>query len=97
MREERGTDKESLLKILQSNYQRSSSLEEFYSKLHEVEIETYLRSGKITGVVFNGRKFRFSRLGIGDDTTPSRERIEKREKQLQKVRSKSTRVKERNR
>ncbi|MBK7853219.1 MAG: hypothetical protein IPJ66_19385 [Bacteroidetes bacterium] len=60
----RVTDKESLLQVLQLNYERSSSLDDFYSKLNKSKIETYQRSGKVTGVVFNGKKFRFSRLGI---------------------------------
>ena len=97
MREARATDKESLLKVLQTYYKYSSSFEEFYSTLHETEIETYQRNGKVTGVVFNGRKFRFSRLGIGIDTIPSRGRNQSRKVQLENARSKSTRLKERNR
>ncbi|MBK9543271.1 MAG: hypothetical protein KA251_02925 [Saprospiraceae bacterium] len=79
MREERVTDKESLLKVLQSNYERSSSIDDFFSKLNVSKIETYQRSGKIIGVVFNGKKFRFSRLVISTETinnsTPNHDRL----------------------
>ncbi|MBK7853231.1 MAG: relaxase/mobilization nuclease domain-containing protein [Bacteroidetes bacterium] len=67
MRVARATDKESLLKVLRSNYQRSVSIKEFFSKLNESKIETYQRSGRVTGIVFNGKIFRFSRLGISSE------------------------------
>ena len=97
MREERATDKESLLKILQSNYECSSSLDDFYFKLHEVEIETYQRSGKVTGVVFNGKKFRFSRLGVNINKDLNWNINVNRKQQLLNVRSKNNIQNERNR
>ncbi|HNP49980.1 MAG TPA: relaxase/mobilization nuclease domain-containing protein [Bacteroidia bacterium] len=79
MRETRATDKESLMKVLQLNYQKSPSLEGFYLRLNESNIETYRRSGKVKGVIFNGKKFRFSRLGISTEimnkSTPNQIRL----------------------
>lgn len=87
MREERATDKESLEKILQSSYERSSSLDDFYSKLHETEIETYQRNGKVTGVVFNGKKFRFSRLGLSTETINKSTQNQNRLKEISNLRT----------
>lgn len=45
-------------------FRTSKSEKEFFDRLKERELETYVRGGKVYGVVFETRKFRFKALGI---------------------------------
>jgi hypothetical protein len=59
---ERTTVRESLLSCLAETYRLSTSTEHFLTQLKEQQIVPYERSGKPTGVTYEGYKFRFSRL-----------------------------------
>lgn len=83
------TKREELLSIIDSCYTRSSSQKDFFERLKTAGIETYVRGGKVTGVVYAGRKFRFKRLGVEvgnievkeNELAESRQNINKRRQQ----------------
>jgi hypothetical protein len=64
----RTTIKESLVKSLQSTYQKAKSLDAFLINLKAQGYEPYYRSDRLTGVTSeHGLKFRFSRLGLNQE------------------------------
>ena len=56
-----------LLQCLDEVYSKSTSMTHFLAQLREKGIEPYERAGVMTGVVADGYKFRFSRLGYDID------------------------------
>lgn len=66
MRTDRATDKDQLIEIMKVCYKKACSIESFYELLEDRKISTYERAGKVTGVVFNKKKFRFSKLGVDE-------------------------------
>jgi len=60
----RQTDKETLFKHIEATHDKSTSKEEFLSQLRERGFETYYRQGSMQGLKYNGKKYRFSGLGI---------------------------------
>lgn len=58
------TQKEFLLEELTSSTQAVTSQNAFWENLKGKRIEPYVRGGKIIGVVYGKRKFRFKTLGI---------------------------------
>lgn len=52
--------REQVRQIVQDCYQWASSAEEFYSLLKERGMDTYVRGGKVYGVVCAGMKYRFN-------------------------------------
>jgi hypothetical protein len=83
----RETDKEQLIGILKTCYKKASSPESFYSLLKECGLSTYERSKKVTGVLLNGRKFRFSRLGFSEERIMALDLTLKRSDEIKKLRS----------
>ncbi len=61
------SDKETLYYTIQSIFHASPNIESFIHTLKHNDIKPYLRRGKLTGVHFGNRKFRFKTLGITDD------------------------------
>lgn len=60
----RMSQKQSLLQVLKNSYVRAKSIDEFLSSLQANGHVPYYRSGKLTGIHYEGnRKFRLSRLG----------------------------------
>lgn len=59
--------REQVREIVQECHRRASSEAEFYSLLKAHGMETYVRGGKVYGVVCQGRKYRFTAMGL--DTT----------------------------
>jgi hypothetical protein len=86
-REGRETDKEKLQKLLGYISEKAKSQDEFYNLLKDEKLEVYNRNGKPAGVIFNGRKFRFSRLETRHDTS---ERADTRINELSRLRMKKT-------
>jgi hypothetical protein len=82
LRTGRQTDKEQVLATLKTCYKKANSKETFFELLHESDLKTYERTGQTTGVVFNGQKFRFNRLGFTEERFERLERIENRQKNL---------------
>ncbi|PQJ13018.1 hypothetical protein CJD36_004545 [Flavipsychrobacter stenotrophus] len=64
---ERNNVRSPLLQYLDESYNKAASLNHFLAQLKERNIEPYERGGKMTGVVAEGYKFRFSRLGYDLD------------------------------
>lgn len=63
----RATDKENVIEILKDCYKKAKSPKDFFEMIREYWAEPYVRGGKISGVVFQGRKFRLKRIGFSSD------------------------------
>lgn len=87
MRQGRATDKEKLQLMLNACVGVSTSQADFLKNLEKAKVETYHRGGKISGVLFNGRKFRFSRLGILEEMYNEVKIEKKRKTQLLNLRN----------
>jgi len=85
--ERTSSQKETLLELLETSYAKSSSVKDFISSLEEQGHQVYYRSGKLTGVKFEGdRKFRFSRLGYDKEKIAELDRIQlKQEENLREL------------
>jgi hypothetical protein len=89
LRTGRETHKEHLIGMLKTCYKKANSRDTFFELLKECNLQTYDRSGKTTGVVFNNLKFRFSRLGYTEDRIMNLDKSFYRGKELSKLRVKS--------
>lgn len=82
------TGKMSQRELVQSTvaecYRKSKSTEDFYARLKEQKLETYVRGGRVYGVVFGNRNFRFKTLGI--DLSADRSVELTRNKELRQLR-----------
>lgn len=97
LRTGRATKKEGVIESIESCLKTSRSKNEFYAKLKESGLETYKRSGKITGVVLDNMKFRFSRLGFTDERLEELNQGNTRRKDLSELRTKQGKTITRNR
>lgn len=66
MRSDRLTDKEQVLEILNICFKNSKSKDDFFLKLKERGLTTYMRSSKLTGILFQNKKHRLARLGYNE-------------------------------
>ncbi|MFM2226179.1 MAG: hypothetical protein RJA07_2381 [Bacteroidota bacterium] len=81
-----GSDKQSLLKLLQTTFQSSKSSEHFLSQLKEQGHKPYYRNDKLTGLLFNERKFRLNRLGFDEKKLQELDlKNEREQKELQEL------------
>ena len=67
LRTGRVTKKEQVIEIIETCLRTSRSKIEFYSRLKDSGLNTYTRTGKITGVLLDKMKFRFARLGLTEE------------------------------
>ena len=74
--------------MLKTCYKKANSKESFFELLNGSGVPTYERSGKITGVLFKGYKFRFSRIGFTEERINELDKSIDRHKELEQVRSK---------
>jgi Relaxase/Mobilisation nuclease domain len=88
LRTGRVTDREQVIGMLKSSYRKAESKETFIELLKESGLKTYDRSGKTTGIIFNDRKFRFSRLGFTEERLMELEQFGIRKSEIRKVREK---------
>ena len=86
LRTGRETEKEKVIVKLKTCYMKANSKETFFALLKEGGLETYERSGNITGVVHNNYKFRFSRLGFTNEKFEEFDRLMQRGNGLRKSR-----------
>jgi Relaxase/Mobilisation nuclease domain len=86
LRSGRESDKEQLLGILKTCYKNANSKETFFELLAECGVKNYERGGKMSGVVFQDRKFRLWKLGIGDDRISELNKTIHRKKELISIR-----------
>lgn len=86
LRTGRETDKEKIIGMLKINYEKAVSKENFIEKLKESGLSIYSRSGKVTGILYQGWKFRFKKLGFTDERLKELDQSLERERELQKIR-----------
>ena len=72
-----------MIQLIETNVKRSSNTEQFLSSLNKEGISPYYRAGKLTGVEYEGLKFRFSRLGYDEQLKELSFREAKRKSELQ--------------
>lgn len=96
LRTGRATEKEQLIGMLKTCYKAANSKEDFYKKLKECGLKTYIRGGKTTGLIFCNHKFRFNRLGFTEDRLEELNQSFKRRGELNITREKKEIIKERN-
>jgi len=82
----REKDKDQLLGILKTCYKKANSKESFFKLLAECGVKNYERGGKISGIVFQDRKFRLKKLGYLDSRIDSLDKKLMRKKELNEVR-----------
>lgn len=61
------TNKEQLIGMLKTCYKKAISKDDFFENLKECGLSTYVRGGRISGVVFSERKFRLKTLGFTEE------------------------------
>ena len=82
----RATDKEQLLGMLKTCYKKAGSRDDFYENLHECGLTTYIRGGKISGILYNNMKFRINRLGFTEERLEELNKSINRNKDINKLR-----------
>lgn len=88
------SQREFIQMTVRSCFNRSKSPQDFRERLNEKGLKTYIRGGKVYGVDYAGRKFRFRTLGIEIDQ-PQQKELRRRE--LQNIRLKKLRGRTRER
>jgi hypothetical protein len=96
LRTGRESDKSLLIGILKTSYKKALSKTDFFEILHLPDVSTYSRSGKVTGVVYKGRKFRFSRLGFAVERLDELDKSILRGKEISEARGRKGKNIERN-
>jgi len=86
LRTGRVSKKEAIIKTLDACLESSHSKIEFFQNLKNTGLKTYVRGGKITGVLKDNMKFRFSRLGFSEERLAKLDLIESRELEISEVR-----------
>ncbi len=79
----RATNKELLSEMIEKCYKTAISKNDFYKKLKECGLQTYIRGGKISGVVFKEKKYRLNRLGFTEERLQKLEKTIQRSKELE--------------
>lgn len=85
----RATDKEQLVGMLKTCYKKANSKDNFFELLKESGLSTYIRGGKISGIVFSERKFRLKTLGFTEERLQELEKTLKQTKELSNMREKT--------
>jgi len=67
IKHERSTNKLSLSTVLEQAYEQATSKKHFLSQIKALGHEPYVRNGKLQGVLYEGKKYRFSRLGFDEN------------------------------
>lgn len=60
------SQREFVRRMVELCYSKAKFTEDFYARLKKQGMETYVRGGKVYGVVFGGRKFRFKKLEVDE-------------------------------
>ncbi|NVN95463.1 MAG: relaxase/mobilization nuclease domain-containing protein [Bacteroidetes bacterium] len=85
----RASDKEQLIGMMKTCYKKADSKDDFYENLKACGLTTYIRGGKISGIVFNDKKFRINRLGFTDERLEELNKSINRGKEIGELREKS--------
>ena len=67
LRTGRASNKEQVIGMLKTCYKKANSKKDFFEMLRESGLSTYVRGGRIYGVVFGERKFRLKTLGFTEE------------------------------
>ena len=86
LRTGRATEKEQAIGMLKTCYKASISKDDFYQKLKDCGLKTYIRGGKTTGVIFGNHKFRLNRIGFTEERLEELNKTFKRGSELNKTR-----------
>lgn len=81
IKQNRQTNKEKVGTLLKETYHKAASLPSFLSELTAQGHEPYYRNGKLQGVMYEGEKYRFSRLGYDEATLQNLEQSRIHEEQ----------------
>ena len=96
LRTGRETNKEKLIGILKTCYKKANSKESFFELAHDCGLEIYSRGGRISGVHFANKKFRFKRIGFTEERLNELDKQLHRGKELNETRGKKGKNMERN-
>jgi len=89
LRTGRATDKEQLIGMIKTCYKKAGSRDDFYEMLKDAGLSPYVRGGRVSGVVFNNKKFRLNRLGFTDERLMDLDVVFNRSKELSVKREKA--------
>lgn len=89
LRTGRETDKEQLIGMLKTCYKKANSKETFFHIINEAGLKTYVRGGKISGVVFRNKKFRLKGIGFTQERLGELDKSFKRKNELNYLRKNS--------
>lgn len=93
LRTGRATNREHFLSILVKCQKQSHSKDHFINLLQNHNLQTYERSGRLTGIIHDGIKFRFSRLGLSESFLKEIERTDLRSDNITALRDRETKNK----
>ena len=92
----RASDKEQLIGMLKTCYKKAGSKDDFYENLKESGLTTYIRGGKISGIIYNNKKFRINRLGYTDERLTELDNYFNRSTEIGSLRKTQTKIINRN-
>ena len=81
-----------MIGMLKTCYKKANSKDDFFDMLNECRLSTYIRGGRISGVVFSERKFRLKTLGFTEDRIEGLNHELKKNKEMQGVRIKKREI-----
>ncbi|MFA6922883.1 MAG: relaxase/mobilization nuclease domain-containing protein [Bacteroidales bacterium] len=85
----RASGKEKLKVMLNTCYKKANSKSEFYKNLKDSGLQAYIRGGRISGIVFNEKKYRLKTLGFTEEKLQGLDKSLGREKEISEIRKKS--------
>jgi hypothetical protein len=80
---ERADSRSTVLEVLDSAYGQATGISDFIAQIERKEVQPYYRNGVLTGVVFEGIKWRFSRLEYSEKLNSLQQAETKEKKQLE--------------
>jgi hypothetical protein len=89
LRTGRATDKEQVIGMLKTCYKKAISKDDFFENLKDCGIKTYIRGGKVFGILFCDKKFRLKRLGFTEERLQELDKSLKRDNEINELRGKS--------
>lgn len=92
----RASDKEQLIGMLKTCYKKAASKDNFYENLKESGLTTYIRGGKISGIIYNNKKFRINRLGFTEERLTDLDKYLNRSNEIGTMRKTQSKIINRN-
>ena len=87
-RTEGATDKDRVSVMLKTCYKSAASKEDFFMKINECGLSTYIRGGKVYGIVYGSRKYRFKGLGFNEQSIEGLDKSIRRQEEISRLRGK---------